>query len=162
MVSHSVGWTHSPGTAASPIRWSRASLRETIGRKLPSSLSREHKCFLFGDQENRRAAGGDRYCICDRLFAAVRRRARLQSLYAWEMDLCNAMERRCTLRGTSYFASHNPGLAGQLLHGHGYMLVLVDALEGFKVCGTRVNYDQLSASHFNLLEIKVFVLVNTR
>jgi hypothetical protein len=64
------------------------------------------------------------------------------------MDLCNMMERRCALRGTSYFARHNLGLAGLLLDRHGYMLVLVDALEGFNVCGTSVNYDQLSASHF--------------
>jgi hypothetical protein len=41
------------------------------------------------------------------------------------------------------------------------MLVLVHALEGFGVCRTRVNYDQLSAS-LNLLKIKVFVSVNTR
>jgi hypothetical protein len=78
------------------------------------------------------------------------------------MDFCNAMEGRRTLRGISYFARHNLRLAGQLLDGHGHVLVLVDALEGFNVCGTRVNYDQLSASHFNLLKIKVFVFVNTR
>jgi hypothetical protein len=51
------------------------------------------------------------------------------------MDLYNAMESRCTLRGTSYFARHNLGRAGQLLDGHGHMVVLVDALEGFNVCG---------------------------
>jgi hypothetical protein len=78
------------------------------------------------------------------------------------MDLCNPMEEWCPVRGTNYFARHNPGLAGQPFDGHGHMLVLVDALEGFKVCGTRVNYDQLSASHFNLLKIKVLVFVNTR
>jgi len=155
----SVGWPHCAGTAAHP-RKPRTS-RKFISRKLPSSLSQEHTGFLFGDQENRRAAGGDRHCICDRLFAAVRCGARLQSLYGWEMDLCNAMGKRCTLRGISYFARHNFGLAGQLLDRHGHMLVLVHALEGFGVCRTRVNYDQLSAS-LNLLKIKVFVSVNTR
>jgi hypothetical protein len=78
------------------------------------------------------------------------------------MDLCNAMESRGTLRGASYFARHNLGFASQLLDGHGHMLVLVDALEGFNFGGTRVNYDQLSASHFNLLKVKVSVFVNTR
>jgi hypothetical protein len=35
------------------------------------------------------------------------------------------------------------------------MLVAVAVLEGFKICGARVNHDQLSSSHFNLLRTKV-------
>jgi hypothetical protein len=65
------------------------------------------------------------------------------------------------LAGNQLFCSPQSWSAGQL-DGHGHMLVLVRALEGFGVCGTRVNYDQLSASHFSLLETKVFVSVNTR
>ena len=39
------------------------------------------------------------------------------------------------------------------------MLAPVHMLERFGVCGTRVNYNQLSASQFSLLEIEVFVFV---
>jgi len=56
------------------------------------------------------------------------------------------------LLGNQLLYSPHLGLAGQLLDCHGDMLVVVDALKGCNVCRARVNYDQLSARHINLLE----------
>src|SRR5260370_29019596 len=77
--------------------------RPTANKSLPL----KHEYFLFRDQEDRCAAGRNRNCISDRLFATLRCGAGLQSLHGGEMDLCNAMEGWCPLRGTDYFARHN-------------------------------------------------------
>src|ERR1700758_4628703 len=107
---------------------------------LPGSLFLEHKCLLFGDQENRRAARRNRHGIGERLFAAVGGGARLQSFHVREMDLGNAMEGWRPLGRTNYFARHNFGFTGKLLDGHRDMLVLINFFEGVDVLGARVYY----------------------
>src|SRR5580704_1300515 len=87
-----------------PPRYSRRStcgpLSEHFQVSADESLTLKHEYFLFGDQEDRCAAGRNRNCISDRLFATVRCGAGLQSLHGGEIDLCNAMEGWCPLRGT--------------------------------------------------------------
>jgi hypothetical protein len=51
--------------------------------------------------------------------------------------------------------------AGERVEFGDQTYTLLKNVEGFGVCRTRVNFNQLSASHFNLLEMKVFVWVNT-
>src|ERR1700722_15266454 len=127
-----------------PPRYSRRStcgpLSEHFQVSADKSLPLKHEYFLFGDQEDRCAAGRNRNCISDRLFATVRCGAGLQSLHGGEMDLCNAMKRWCPLRGTDYFARHNFGLAGKLLDGHRHMFAVIDSFECFDVLRTRVKY----------------------
>jgi len=118
------------------------------------SLPLKHEYFLFSDQKDWCAAGRNRHCIRERLFATVRCGASLQSLHGGEMDLCNAMKRRCPLWGTDYFARYNFCLAVKLLDGHGHMFVLIYALEGFDVFGTRIDHDQRNVTHLTLLEVK--------
>ena len=33
-------------------------------------------------------------------------------------------------------------------------MIVHNPLEGFDVCGTRIDYDQLNVTHFTLLEVK--------
>ena len=93
----------------------------------------KNEYFLFRDQKDRCAAGRNGHCIRECLFAALLCGASLRSLHGGEMDLCNAMERWCPLRGTDYFARHKFCLAAKLLDGHGHMFGLIYPLEGFEV-----------------------------
>jgi hypothetical protein len=117
-----------------------AALSEHSEVSADMSLPLKREYFLFREQEDRCAAGGNRHGIRDGLFATVRCGAGLQSLHGGEMDLSNAMEWWCPLRGTDYFARHNFGLAGKLLDGHGHMFVLIYPLERFDVVWARINH----------------------
>src|ERR1700721_670203 len=127
-----------------PPRYSRRStcgpLSENFQLSADKSLPLKQEYFLFGDQEDRCAAGRNRNWISDRLFATVRCGAGLQSLHGGEMDLCNAMEGWCPLRGTDYFARHNFGLAGKFRDCHGHMVPVVNCFEGFNVVVARINH----------------------
>ena len=83
---------HDEAAGKSPPRYSRRStccpLSEHFQLSADKSLPLKHEYFLFGDQENRWAAGRNRNCISDRLFATLRCGAGLQSLHGGEMDLC--------------------------------------------------------------------------
>jgi hypothetical protein len=66
------------------------------------------------------------------------------------------------LAGSQLLCSPQSWSCRPTLDGHGHMLIRAQALEGFDVCRPTVNYDQPSASHFNLLKIRVSVFVNAR
>ena len=138
-------WRHDRGRwKIPPPRYSRRStcgpLSQHFQVSADKSLPLKHEYFLFGDQEDRCAAGRDRNCISDRLFATVRCGAGLQSLHGGEMDLCNAMKRWCPLRGTDYFARHHFCLAGKFRDCHGHMVPVVNCFEGFDVVWARINH----------------------
>jgi hypothetical protein len=127
-----------------PPRYSLCSacgpLSEHFKLSADKSLPLKHEYFLLGDQEDRCAAGRNRNCISDRLFATLRCGAGLQSLHGGEMDLCNAMEGRCPLRGTDYFARHNFCLVGRFRDCHGHMIPVVNWQSGatFTAAGQRI------------------------
>jgi hypothetical protein len=100
----------------------------------------KYKRLLLRDQKDWCAAGRNRNCIPNRLFAAFGSCTLFESLHRREIDLSDAVEGRFARRRTEYPGRDNLGFAGKFRDRHGHMLSVVGCFEGFDILWAWINH----------------------
>src|SRR5579859_5242956 len=124
----------------------RPAKKPTLG-SAPLASPLKGKRLLFGHQENGWPAGRNRNGVSHGLLSSFRRGALLERLHRGEINLCDAVERRSTLGRRHHFGGNKLGFAGQFLHCHGHVLLLVNLLECFNIFGAGIDHDKFRGCH---------------
>src|SRR5579864_3421330 len=107
----------------------------------------ERERILFGDHDNRRATRRYLHRMCQGFLASGRRRALLERLHGWKMNLRNAVKLRFALRRLQDLRGDHFDLSWELRDRHRHVLFLINLFESRGVLGLRIRHDQLDTLH---------------
>jgi hypothetical protein len=113
----------------------------------------KHEYFLFGDQEDRCAAGRNCHCIPERLLASVRC-ASLQSLHGGEWISAMRWKGGVPCGDPTILLATIFVLPPSFSTAMGTCSSLYTRSKDSMSLGQRIDHDQLNVTHFTLLEVK--------
>src|SRR5207245_6274762 len=139
---------NSRSAAASPgFAWNWLIRVMAKQRRLEEEEPSECKGLLLSDQNDGRAATRDLRGVRERLFPARRGRARLERVERGKMHLGDTVKRGLALGRALNLGRDELCLAGEFLHGHRDVLILVESLERLHILRGWVHHHQLDRGH---------------